>query len=197
VVIERREALLAGVRDAGGHAVAGDATEDATLRQAGIEHARALLAVTGSDAENVIITMTARLLRPTVPIIARAEEEVALPKLHRAGATRIVSPAAMIAGRMAAAVLRPAVLDFMDLATSRAMSDLQLEEQPITRGSPLDGQTVGGSGLRARPGLILVAIMRRDGGMSFDPRDDAAVAAGDTLILLRRPKPPAPARARL
>ena len=75
---------------------------------------------------------------------------------------------------MAQAVLRPAVLD----------ADLQMEEQLVRPGSPLDGKTVGTSGLRSRPGLILVAIKRPDGHLAFNPEDDAPVGAGDTLITL-------------
>ena len=186
VVIDRQDAPLAAARDAGAHPVLGDATADAILRRAGIERARALVAVAGTDPDNVLITMTARLLHPALPIVARAEEEATVPKLLRAGATRTVSPHAIVGGRMAQAVLRPAVLDFIEVATRKGHPDLQMEEQLVCPGSPLDGKTVGTSGLRSRLGLILVAIKRRDGHLAFNPGDDAAVAAGDTLIILGR-----------
>ena len=162
----------------------GDATADATLRRAGIERARALIAVAGTDPDNVLITMTARLLRPALPIVSRAEEETTVPKLLRAGATRTVSPHSIVGGRMAEAVLRPAVLDLIEDATGKRDPDLQMEEQLVSPGSPLDGKTVGASGLRSRLDFILVAIKRRDGHLAFNPADDAPVAAGDTLITL-------------
>jgi voltage-gated potassium channel len=174
VVVERWEARLAAARDDGAHLVLGDATADAILQRAGIAHARALIAVAGNDSDNVLITMTARLLSPDLPIVARVEDEATVPKLLRAGATRTVSPHAIAGGRMAQAVLRPAVLD----------ADLQMEEQLVRPGSPLDGKTVGSSGLRARAGRILVAIKHPDGQLAFNPEDDAPVAAGDTLITL-------------
>ncbi len=174
VVVDRWEARLAAAREAGAHLMLGDATADATLNGAGIAHARALIAVAGNDADNVLITMTARLLSPDLPIVARAEDEATLPKLLRAGATRTVSPHAIAGGRMAQAVLRPAVLD----------ADLQMEEQVVRPGSPLDGKTVGASGLRARSGRILVAIKHPDGQLAFNPGDDTSVAAGDTVITL-------------
>ncbi len=59
-----------------------------------------------------------------------------------------------------------------------------MEEQLVHPGSPLDGKTVGTSGLRSRSGLILVAIKRPDGHLAFNPEDDVPVAAGDTLITL-------------
>ena len=184
VVIDRQEAALSPATEAGAHSVLGDATADATLSRAGIGRARALIAVAGTDSDNVLITMTARLLCPTLPIVARAEDEATVQKLERAGANRIVSPHAIAGGLMAQAVLRPAVLDFIEDATWKGHPDLQLDEQLVGPGSPLDGGTVGTSGLRTRLGLILVAIKHPDGHLAFNPADDAPVAAGDTLITL-------------
>jgi voltage-gated potassium channel len=186
VVVDRSEVPLAAARDAGAHPVAGDAAADATLRRAGIERARALVAAASTDAENVLITMTARLLSPTLPIVARAADENTVPKLLRAGATRTVSPYVLAGGRMAQAVLRPAVVDLVEAATRKDLPDLQIEEQLVQPGSPLDGGTVGASGLRSPLGLIVVALKRRDGGLAFNPGDDDALAAGDTLVILGR-----------
>jgi voltage-gated potassium channel len=111
VAIDRRPEVLADTRKAGLHFVLGEATSDATLRRAGIERARALVATAGADSENVIITLTARLLCPTLPIVARAEEEDAVSKLLRAGATRAASPHAIAGARMAQVALHPSALD--------------------------------------------------------------------------------------
>jgi voltage-gated potassium channel len=184
VVIDRSDVPLAAARDAGAHPVSGDAAADATLRQAGIDHARALVAAAGTDPENVLITMAARLLCPALPIVARAADESAVPKLLRAGASRTVSPYVIAGTRMAQAVLRPAVLDLIEVATRPDLPDLQLGEQLVQAGSSLDGGTVGASGLRSPRGGILVAIKRRGGGIAFNPDDNAAVAAGDILIIL-------------
>jgi voltage-gated potassium channel len=184
VLIDRREAAVAAASDAGAHAVLGDATADATLGRAGLARARALVAVAGTDSDNVLITMTARQLCPQLPIVSRVEDEATGPKLKRAGANRTVSPHAIAGGLMAQAVLRPAVLDFIGEATWKGHPDLQMDEQLVGPGSPLDGGTVGTSGLRSQVGLILVAIKHPDGQLAFNPQDDAPVAAGDTLITL-------------
>lgn len=105
VVIDRQEAPLVAARDAGAHSVLGDATADVTLSRAGIARARALVAAAGSDGDNVLITMAARLLCPALTIVSRAEDEAAVPKLLRAGATHTVSPDALAGKRMAQAVL--------------------------------------------------------------------------------------------
>jgi voltage-gated potassium channel len=101
VVIDRGGSALAAARDTGAFTLLGDAIADATLTRAGIDRARALVAAAGADSDNVLITMTARLLRPGLPIVSRAEEDGTVPKLMRAGATRTVSPDAIAGGRMA------------------------------------------------------------------------------------------------
>jgi voltage-gated potassium channel len=186
VVIDRQEAALTAAQQAGGHPVSGDASADSTLIRAGIRRARALVAAAGADSDNVLITMTARLLDADLPIVARAAEETTVPKLLRAGATRTVSPYAIGGGHMAHAVLQPAVLDFVEVATRTDLPDLQIEEQLVRPGGPLDGETIGASGLRSQTGVILVAIKRSSGEIAFNPGDDAALAAGDTLIVLGR-----------
>ncbi len=183
VVVDSQKEALAGADKDGAHGVLGDATTDETLGHAGIERARALIATAGTDGENVLITMTARLLRSSLPIVARVEEDATASKLMRAGATLTVSPYAIAGGRMAAAILRPAVSELIEGGGEKGHPDLQLEEQVVDPGGPLDGKTVGQSGLgRAGSGLILVAIKHRDGRLAFDPADDAPVVAGDILI---------------
>jgi voltage-gated potassium channel len=182
VVVDRHEDPIAAAREAGAHFLLGDATMDTTLSQAGIARARALIAVAAKDAENVLITLSARLLAPGLPIVARVEDGASVPKLLRAGATLTVSPRAVAGDRMADAVLRPSLFQLLGDLHGDGPRDLQLEEQLVRPGSPLDGQTVGSSGLRAGRRLIVVAIKRRDGQLAFNPDDDAPVAAGDTLI---------------
>lgn len=106
VVIDRKEARLAAASAAGAHVLLGDATADATLGRAGIERARALIAAAGTDPENVLITMTARLLGPDLPIVSRALNEATVQKLVRAGATETVTPHAIVGSHMVEAVLR-------------------------------------------------------------------------------------------
>ncbi|HVT99561.1 MAG TPA: potassium channel family protein [Acidobacteriaceae bacterium] len=110
VAIDRAEALAASCL-AGIHFVLGEATADAILRRAGIERARALVAAAGADSENVVIALTARILCPNLTIVARAEQEDAVSKLLRAGATRAASPYAIAGARIAQAALHPSAVD--------------------------------------------------------------------------------------
>jgi voltage-gated potassium channel len=184
VVIDRDAAHLKGFAMPHGIALEGDATSDEVLKHAGVTHARALVTVAASDADNLYIVMTARLLNERLFIVARAESEPAEQKLLRAGANRVVSPYAIGGFRVAQAVLRPAVVDFIELATRTEHLDLQIEETVIDAKSPLCGQTLQTSQLRQSLGVIIVAIKKADGSMVYNPPGYAVFDAGDTLIAL-------------
>ena len=184
VVIERSADLLNGFEVAHGVPLAGDATHDDTLKRAGIDRARTLVTVAASDADNLYITLSARLMSERVFIVARAEDEGAETKLMRAGASRVISPYVIGGQRVAQAVLRPSVVDFIELATRSDYMALQIEETEVKGGSALLGKEMRDTGLRKDLGLIVVAIKRADGKMLFNPPPDAPILERDTLITL-------------
>ena len=184
VVIDREAAHLEDFQLPHGIALHGDATQDEVLRRAGVDRARALITVVASDADNLFITMSTRLLNDKLFIVARAESDQAEQKLRRAGANRVVSPYVIGGFRVAQAVLQPTVVDFIDLATRTEHLELQIEESRIAAGSPLAGATLRDSRLRQERGIIIVAIKKATGEMLYNPPADAVMEAGDILITL-------------
>jgi voltage-gated potassium channel len=184
VIIDLEPDMLQDFHLPGGIAVTGDSTSDEVLRRAGVERARALVAVLPSDADNLYITMSARLLNAKLFIVARAEGEEAEQKLLRAGADRVVAPYSIGGNKVAQAVLRPTVVEFVELATRTEHLELQLEQTEVLARSPLVGTTLTGSRLRAELGLIIVAIKKRHGAMIYTPAPDTVLEAGDTLVAL-------------
>src|SRR6478609_2472261 len=81
--------------------IAGDATQEETLREAQIERASGLIAATTTDATNLYIVLTARGLNPHLKIIARASEDTAEKHLLTAGADSVVSPYSFAGQRIA------------------------------------------------------------------------------------------------
>lgn len=183
VIIDPSEDILAGFSLPHGVALTGDATNDDCLLRAGIARARALVTVVPSDADNLFITMSARLLNERISIISRSEEEASAKKLMRAGATRVISPYVIGGARVAQAVLRPTVHDFIDVATRSEHLALQLEEVVVGAGSKLAGVTVQGGRLHAELEVIIVAIKRPGAALAFNPVN-SSIAAGDTLVML-------------
>jgi voltage-gated potassium channel len=186
VVVERDPARLHAVLARGDLAVEADASREEVLRQVGIDRARGLIAAVGTDAENVYTVLTARGLRPDLFIVARAEAEDAAHKLIRAGANRVISPYEIGAVQMAQTALRPAVVDFVSLATSSENLELAMEQIEIGPSADFANQSLIEANLRQRYGVIVVGIRRTDGRMEFNPASDAVMHVGDQLVVLGR-----------
>ena len=165
----------------------GDATEDETLLRAGIKRAKGLISVVTSDSENVYITLTARGLNPDLYILARSGEEGSEIKLRRAGANKVVSPYVIGGGRMAQAILRPNVVDFIEIATGREHLELMMEEILIPAHSEFVGENLVSSGFRKETGTIIVGIKKGNGKMVFNPESHTRLEENDTLIVLGDP----------
>lgn len=162
----------------------GDANEDEVLRRAGIDRAKAIISVVGSDADNLYIVLSARLLNPKVLIVARAEEEEAEGKLRKVGANKVISPYLAGGHRAVQAVLRPAVLSFIEMASRPEFIDLQIEELKIEPGCPLAGKALRDSRLSQEFGVTVIGIIRPTGEVLYSPAGDAVLEASATVIAI-------------
>jgi voltage-gated potassium channel len=161
-----------------------DATKDETLQQARVEKAKGLAAIS-SDAENVYVALSAKVLNPSLIIAARASDDQAEEKLRRAGATTVFTPYSFIGHRLAQSMLRPHVTSFLDVASAFRQSDLDLEEQlHITPSSFLASGSLEQSGLGRKYGVIVLAVQRENGVMEFNPSPDLRLQSGDVLITM-------------
>jgi voltage-gated potassium channel len=187
VVIERDPERVHAAMDNGALAVEADASREDVLKRVGVERARGLIAAMGTDAENVYAVLSARLMHANLFIVGRAETEDATVKLKRAGADRVISPYMIGAVQIAQTALRPAVVDFVELATSSDNLDLAMEEITIAAGSRLADRSILDVNLRQRYGVIVVGIQRQNGKMDFNPEPDTIMRPSDKLVVLGRP----------
>ena len=187
VVVERSADRVQTAIEDGALGVEADASNEDVLKRVGIERARGLIAAVGTDAENVYAVLSARVMRPDLFIVGRAETEDATIKLKRAGADRVISPYQIGGVQIAQTALRPAVVDFMDLATSSDNLDLAMEQITIAAQSTLANRSIVEANLRQRYGVIVVGIQREDRRMEFNPEPDTAIRPGDKLVVLGRP----------
>lgn len=187
VVVEKSAAVAEKLEEDGYLFLRGDATDDETLLKAGIRRARGLISVVASDTENVYITLTARELNPELFILARSGDEGSDIKLKRAGASKVVSPYLIGGSRMAQAILRPNVVDFIEIATGREHLELQMEEILIPSSSGFIGENLISSGFRKETGVMIVGIKKANGHMVFNPESHTRLEERDTLIVLGEP----------
>lgn len=184
IIIEKDEHLREKLERENYLYLYGNASEDEVLIEAGVKKARGLVAVVASDADNVFITLTARQLNPNLFILARSTNESSERKLQQAGANKVISPYQMGAVRMVQAILRPAVVDFIEIAFHGKSMELQCEEFLVKPNSSLVGSSLQEAEIRKNLGVIIVAIKGTSGKMVFNPSRDVRINAGDTLITL-------------
>ncbi len=166
--------------------VVADASLDETLIDAGIERAAGLVVSTGSDVQNVYVTLTARGLNPELKISARASDDQAEDKMRRAGATNVFTPYAFIGHRMAQSVLRPQAVRLLDVAFAFRGSgiDLRVEQILVCPGCQLASTPLERKELEERLGVIILAITSASGEVRFNPPEASPVDAGEFLIAM-------------
>lgn len=184
VIIEGDEGIADRLLTQGHMVLMGDATNDDVLKAAGIERARGIVCAVSSDPDNLYITLTARDLNKETRIVARANDESAVGRLLRAGADRVVSPALTGSSKMSQMLLRPAVADFIELATMTERLELEIEQVEIGPQSPFIGIALKDTGIRSEHDVIVIAIKRTSGEMIFNPAADTLIEERDALVTI-------------
>jgi voltage-gated potassium channel len=183
VVIENDQERAAEFSQRGVNVLVADATLEETLREARVEHARGLAACLPNDADNVYVVLTARDLNPNLRIVARAAEEQAEAKLLRAGANHVVAPTIIGGHRLAIAMTKPAVSEFMDSITANELG-LVFEQVEVHAASHLVGQELSTTPIRSELDVVIISIRRQHGEAIFSPAGNCRIEAGDVLIAI-------------
>lgn len=184
VVVENDKESQLRILEAGYFLSPGDATQESVLLGANVKAARGLVSVLNSDAANVYVVLTARELNPTIEIIARAGEEGAQKKLLRAGANRVISPYQVGGMRMVMGILKPEVMNFLELVMDYRDLNIEIEEIKVDEGSAYAGVSLVDTDIRRDLNLIVIAIKKHNGKMVFNPGPQTIIEGHDTLIAM-------------
>ena len=183
VVIESDPTKQGDLDPAGVLHVFGSALEDSVLDDAGVGSARAIVVATGSDADNVYITLSAREKNPKILIYARGDTDAGLRRLRLAGADQVVAAYQWAGLRIAASILRPSVVDFLQLAVPGRESEVDLEEIRISRESLAAGKTIAAVE-RENPRVRIVALKRNDQQLEMIPGPETKIEPNDLLVVI-------------
>lgn len=165
-------------------AVLADSTHDESLREAGVQRARGLIAALSSDADNLFVILSAKNLNPQLTVVTRASEEDAEAKLRRAGAETVFAPYAITGLRLAQALVRPHVSRFLDFTTKNMGLDVAIEQVQVAPSTEFIGKTLGELQIRRELGIIVLAIRKANGQMVFNPPAETEICTGDFLIVM-------------
>lgn len=164
--------------------VNGDATDDANLIAAGIERAAGIIICLPSDKDTLYVTMTARMINPTIRIISSMTEQAIEPKLVKAGADKVVSPNFIGGLRMASEMIRPTVVDFLDHMLRSRQGNIRIHEIQISKKSPAHEKKISESGIRDKYDLLVLAVKGISKEIEFNPSPHNILEAGMTLIVM-------------
>ncbi len=185
VVVDQDPQKVEECLEKGYLALLGEASEDATLEEAGIRRARGLVAAVNSDADNVFVVLSARKINPSLHIVARASSDESAAKLEIAGADRTLSPYAVGGRRLASLATQPLIVDFLDIVTRGEKGiEFRLEEFSVPKGSPLANHTIGELQIGEKTGAMVLAIRSSEGTFDTTPSAQDTIRPGDTLIVL-------------
>ncbi len=190
VIIERRDNVITRIQeDPNLLFIQGDATNEEILRTAGIDRARALIATTPNDADNMFVVMTARSMNNKLTIVSRASEIGSDTKLKRAGATNVIMPERMGGQRMARLVTQPDVVEFMEYILLQRNRDISIQEVHCRKMSATkQGKTIGELSLGKVTGTTIIGLKNGEGKYVFNPGSDHTLTIHDQLFVLGSPE---------
>ncbi len=187
VVVDRDENKVEMAIKAGMLAVLADSNRDETLINVGIERAIGLVATLSTDADNLFLVLSAKGLKPDLPVCSRLAEGVSERKFRRAGADFVFAPYDITGNRMAQALLKPHVFQFIDFTTSSMGLDVGIEQVMVAAGSEFASKTLAQLQLQRDLGVIVLAIRKGDGRMLFNPQAESEIHEGDFLVVMGEP----------
>jgi voltage-gated potassium channel len=165
--------------------VIGDASDDAVLEQAGIKRARGLFTTFDNDKMNVFVTLSARRLNLKMHIVSRAADTETVAKLKRAGADTVVSTNFIGGMRVSSEMIRPHVVEFLDIVLKSRDRPMLIEEVTVGADSPEVGTKVSDPRLRSAGNALIMAVRDTStGDYQFNPPGNRVLVSGDTLVVM-------------
>ncbi|HKJ44915.1 MAG TPA: potassium channel protein [Balneolales bacterium] len=185
VVVENDEDAVKELRDNRIPFVEGNAQEEDSLQEAGVDKAKGLVCTLSKDEDNVFVTLIARELNEKLFILVRTNQQKNTRKILRAGASKVISPYEIGADRMANVILRPNVELFVDRIVRHTEEEHYFDEVMVFEGSLIDGKTIAEAGIRQNYNLVITAIVSSETNrIIFNPGSTDRINKGDILIVL-------------
>jgi voltage-gated potassium channel len=187
VVIDHNEDRVEEAMKEGLLAVCADASRDETLKECGIAKAKGLIATLASDADNLFVILSAKGLNSRLQLSARVAEESSEQKMRRAGANFVFAPYRSTGQRMAQAIVRPHVAQFLDFTNHPMGLNVGIEQLHVSAKSRFIDCSLAEMHLRQNTGAMVLAIRKSGGEMQFNPSADSRISVGDVLITIGPP----------
>lgn len=191
LILDESETRVAEAQEAGYLAMVGNATEEESLKEAGLQYASSLATMLPEDAINGFVCVTVRDLNRSVLIVSRGESLTAEKRLKRCGADHVVMAAAISAKRTTQLIVHPTAASLLtadgltrDLKDELSTIGLQMEELQIGATSILVHRTLNDIEVRGNRGFLIVAIRTAAGDVDINPKGDRKLSVGERVIVV-------------
>ncbi len=190
VIVDNKESIIETIREnADLLYIQGDATEDETLDNARIDHAKALITALPNDADNLFVVLTARAMNPDITIISRAQNFNSDKKLRSAGATNVIMPTKIGGQRMAKLVAQPDIVDFLEYIMLRESEEVYIEEISCKNMSAqFAGKSIGEWSIRSITGANILGLKTADNNYIVNPSPKVKITDNDQIFVLGNPE---------
>ena len=182
VLIDPNEELVIPLKDEGVFVINGDATDDDVLEKAGISRAAGLFAATGLDNQNLVITLSAKLLAPSLRVVCRCEDRSQLAKMKKAGADTVISTACIGGSRMHNEMIQPAVTSMIDELFYTHEDNRSIKS--VVVGKSMNGKTLEDLRLKDFSDTLVLAQKRGGDNFIYNPKRSLELKQGDLLIVM-------------
>ena len=162
----------------------GDATNNDVLLRAGISRARGVFCVADDDNVNLVISLTAKQMNPSVRVVTRCGDMQKKDKLTSIGTDAVVSPNYIGGLRMVSEMVRPTVVSFLDIMLRDKDRNLRIEEVSVSGGQA--GKELRSIGLSAFRETLVLAVKTKE-GWTYNPQPEHRLQAGDSLVVMTTP----------
>ena len=189
VIVEKNKEMIEKLELDGAPYVIGNANEDETLVQAGVDRASCFISALPSDADNLFVVLSARQINPKINIISRASQESSYSKLKFAGANNVILPDKIGGDHMASLVVVPGLMEFIDNLSIVGKSNINIEEVAVEKlHSNNKVKTIRDLDLRRKTGCTVIGYKDENGEYIVNPEAELELAKNSKIIVLGRPE---------
>ncbi len=185
-VIEANPDLIDVFRERKIPYVIGDAVCRENLEIARIKHAKGLFAALSDSSKNLYLSLLAKELNPNIKVVARSEDEEAVPIFQVSKVDALIQPSRVGALRMFLAMMRPHVVDLIEetvIDRATVAEEILVEDLLVSKEA-----TLRELGLKTIDGVYAILVKQADGKRAFCFNEELKVKPGDVVVVLGHEK---------
>lgn len=176
LAIDANEDRINEFKDIAAYAVVADTTDEAVLKDLGIQNIDHVIVAIGESIQASILTTVILSDLGIEKITVKAQSDYHEKILKKIGAHHVVHPERDMGKRIAHNIISSNILDYLELSEEHSIVE-------VRAGKKMIGRTLAELDVRAKYGCNIVAI-KQDKHMNVSPSADEEIKQDDVLIVI-------------